>query len=205
MFRWSIRRSRALFGHHVTGVDVTKHEGVGERLDAFVEADLNEGLPRDTGEPYECIVAADVLEHTIDPGRLLREIGDRLAPSGSILVSVPNFAHWYPRVRVLAGRFDYDQRGLLDKGHVRFFTRRSFERLVADCGLHVVRREVVGTPIEDVVERGGPSPATQAARLASAIDRVAARAWPTMFGYQFLYELRPQAMTSRDVRPTSHR
>ena len=142
-------------GHQVTGVDMIKHEGVGERLDGFVEADLNKGLPGEAGGPYDCIVAADVLEHTVAPEQLLADIAARLAPGGSILVSVPNFAHWYPRARVAAGRFDYDQRGLLDRGHVRFFTRRSFERLVADCDLQIVRRTVVGSPIEDVLDRGG--------------------------------------------------
>ena len=177
-------------GRHVTGVDMVKHEGVGERLDAFVEADLNKGLPPEVGTDYDCIVAADVLEHTIAPERLLADIADRLSPGGAILVSVPNFAHWYPRARVAAGRFDYDQRGLLDRGHVRFFTRRSFERLVDDCNLQVTRRTVVGTPIEDVLDRGGKSPASSAIRLAAAIDRFATKVWPTMFGYQFLYELR---------------
>jgi hypothetical protein len=103
---------------------------------------------------------------------------------------VPNFAHWYPRLRVVTGRFDYDQRGLLDRGHVRFFTRRSFEHLVAECGLRIVRRSVVGTPIEDVLDRGGSTPLDGAVRAAAAVDRTAARVWPTMFGYQFLYELR---------------
>ena len=179
-------------GHQVTGVDMIKHEGVGERLDGFVEADLNNGLPGEVGGPYDCIVAADVLEHTVAPEQLLADIAARLAPGGAILVSVPNFAHWYPRARVAAGRFDYDQRGLLDRGHVRFFTRRSFERLVADCDLHVVRRTVVGSPIEDVLDRGGRSSARRLLRLAAAVDRAATKVWPTMFGYQFLYQLRPK-------------
>ena len=81
----------------------------------------------------------------------------RLAAGGEVFVSIPNFAHWYPRARVAAGRFDYDQRGLLDVGHVRFFTRRSFERLVDQCGLRIIERETVGSPV-DVVERGTASP-----------------------------------------------
>ena len=148
------------------------------------------GCRRRLGTGYDCIVAADVLEHTIAPEHLLADIAERLAPGGAILVSVPNFAHWYPRVRVATGRFDYDQRGLLDRGHVRFFTRRSFERLIDDANLEVIRRAVVGTPIEDVLDRGGKSPARGAVRLAGAIDRAAVKIWPTMFGYQFLYELR---------------
>ena len=130
-----------------------------------------------------------MLEHAIDPARLLEEMGSRLAPGGVVFVSVPNFAHWYPRARVAVGRFDYDRRGILDAGHVRFFTRRSFERLVDSAGFEIVRRSVVGLPIE-ALERGGHRP-SGIARLVGAVDRKAADIWPTMFGYQFLYELRP--------------
>lgn len=177
-------------GHYVVGVDVAKHEGVGARLDGFVEADLNAGLPEEVGDGFDCVIAGDVLEHTINPGALLDDIVGRLAPEGSILVSVPNFAHWYPRLRVLSGRFDYDQRGLLDRGHVRFFTRRSFERLLADHGLDIVQRHVVGSPIE-ILGPDATTPVGRAVRVAAAVDRTAVRIWPTMFGYQFLYELRP--------------
>ena len=176
-------------GHTVTGVDLVKHEGIGERVDSFVEADLNQGLPDEAGSEMRVIIAADVLEHVIDPHALLSDMAGRLATGGEILVSIPNFGHWYPRARVAAGRFDYDQRGPLDVGHVRFFTRRSFERLVDQCGLRITARETVGSPV-DVVERGTASPVmVNAVNRLSAADRAATRAWPTLFGYQFLYRL----------------
>jgi hypothetical protein len=93
---------------------------------------------------------------------------------------------------VVAGRFDYDQRGLLDQGHVRFFTRRSFESLVRSCGLRIVERQTVGIPF-DVLERGAEgsttSSGTRVLGRVGAVDRAATRAWPTLFGYQFLYRL----------------
>lgn len=181
-------------GHTVTGVDLVKHEGVGERVAHFVEADLNAGLPGEVGGDYRFVVAGDVLEHVIEPEQLLRDLAGRLSPDGEVLVSVPNFAHWYPRARVVAGRFDYDQRGLLDRGHVRFFTRRTFERLIAQCGLRIVERRTVGSPAE-IAERGleeaGRTGLAKAARAAGSVDRAATRAWPTLFGYQFLYRLVP--------------
>jgi glycosyltransferase involved in cell wall biosynthesis len=179
------------FGYQVTGVDVAKQEGVGDRLDRFVEADLNHGLPVEVGGPFDYVVAADVLEHTIAPESLIAEIASRLTPNGLLFASVPNFAHWYPRTRVALGRFDYDQRGLLDRGHVRFFTRRSFERMLDDCGIDVVARTVVGSPITEVLERGNESTKSRLVSAAAAVDQRAAHIWPTMFGYQFLYVLRP--------------
>ena len=80
--------------------------------------------------------------------QLLSELIGRLAADGTILTSVPNFAHWYPRGRVAIGRFDYDRRGILDRGHVRFFTRRSFERMVCRRRSRRAWRAVVGSPIE---------------------------------------------------------
>lgn len=176
-------------GHHVTGVDLVEHPGVAQRLDAFHVADLNAGLPDDLPSQFDTVVAGDVLEHVIDPLSLLQQVGDRLAPHGEVLVSVPNFGHWYPRGRTAIGRFDYDQRGPLDNGHVRFFTRRSFEKLVERAGMRVVERVTVGSPV-DVLERGGVSEGlVRVARGVAVADRAATRAWPTLFGYQFLYRL----------------
>ncbi|MFC7488922.1 bifunctional glycosyltransferase/class I SAM-dependent methyltransferase [Knoellia sp. CPCC 206453] len=175
-------------GHHVVGVDLVKHDGVGERVDSFVEADLNAGLPDEAGSGYGVIVAGDVLEHVIDPDALMADMKSRLADDGTILVSVPNFGHWYPRLRTASGTFDYDQRGPLDRGHVRFFTRRSFEKLIANAGLRVVERRTVGSPL-DVLERGASPVVGRAAKIASAVDRAAVKARPTFFGYQFLYKL----------------
>ena len=176
-------------GHHVTGVDLVKHIGVSERMERFVEADLNQGLPDEVGRGYRVVVAGDVLEHVIDPQSLLTDMAARLADDGEVIVSVPNFSHWYPRTRVAIGRFDYDQRGLLDNGHVRFFTRASFERLVRRSGMRVVERRTVGSPV-DVLERGGERGLlVRSIRKVAALDRLATRLWPTMFGYQFLYRL----------------
>ena len=61
-------------GHRVHGVDLVKHDGVGERLDSFVEADLNAGLPPEAGSGYDRIVAGDVLEHVVDPAALLGDL-----------------------------------------------------------------------------------------------------------------------------------
>jgi glycosyltransferase involved in cell wall biosynthesis len=179
-------------GHEVTGVDVSKADGVGDRLNAFIEANLDEGIPAEVGRDYDVVLAADVLEHVRRPGRLLEQAQQTLQPRGTVVASVPNFGHWYPRVRVALGRFDYDQRGILDADHVRFFTRRSFERLAKTSGYSIRRRESVGLPIE-VFNRGAGSrsgPQSSMSALAT-VEHVAVEAWPTLFGFQFLYELEP--------------
>lgn len=178
-------------GHHVTGVDLEEYSGVAQRLDAFHAGDLNAGLPAGLPSQFDVVVAGDVLEHVVDPLSLLTQVRDRLALDGEVLVSIPNFGHWYPRTRTAAGLFDYDQRGPLDVGHVRFFTRRSFEKMVRRAGMQVVERTVVGSPV-DVVDRGRtPGLLGRIVARVGVLDRAATRAWPTMFGYQFLYRLAP--------------
>jgi methionine biosynthesis protein MetW len=186
-------------GHHVTGVDLVARNGVKERVDRFVEADLEQGVPPDVGESFDVVVAADVLEHVRSPKRILEDVRSLLAPGGSLLVSLPNFGHWYPRTRVALGRFDYDRRGILDKDHVRFFTRRSFERLVTDAAFRVVRRSSTGLPLE-VIDRGGNGQevgSASPARMLSRVDRAAVAVRPQLFAYQFIYELVPVAAAER--------
>jgi hypothetical protein len=86
------------------------------------------------------------------------------------------------RARALLGIFDYDQRGLLDRTHVRFFTRRSIERELGRAGFRTVRSEVTGLPLDVLAKDRG-----KGKMLVSLADRMAVALRPTLFGYQFLY------------------
>jgi glycosyltransferase involved in cell wall biosynthesis len=173
-------------GHHVTGLDRHKLDGVAQRVDAFIEADLNDSLPQTLYDEFDVVVAGDILEHVVEPHSLLADLVRTVRPGGEILVSVPNFGHWYPRGRTALGKFDYDQRGPLDRGHLRFFTRDSIEALIANCGLTIMDRATVGTPF-DMLAAGGSRMRERLASGAAHTDRVATRVWPLMLGYLFLY------------------
>lgn len=171
------------FGHRVTGVDFLELPGVRDRVDDFVSADLDRGLPTtliDQG-PYDVVIAADVLEHLRKPDRLLDQIRSVLAPGGTLIVSVPNIGHWYSRGRIALGLFDYDQRGILDLTHLRFFTRRSLLKMLRQAGFRVLQEEATGLPLEILAHGTG-----LVAGAARALDRVAVDARPTLFGYQFV-------------------
>jgi glycosyltransferase involved in cell wall biosynthesis len=178
-----------LSGHTVIGVDSVKLDGVADRLDGFVEADLNQGLPAEVGTDFDVVVGADVFEHLVDPAALLAQLRDVLGPRGVVMVSIPNVAHWYPRLRVMFGRFDYERRGIFDSGHLRFFTRSSFERMANGAGMRVRRRSISGLPLE-VADRGGPAP-DWAISMISGLDHLGAAMSPTLFAYQLLFELEP--------------
>lgn len=184
------QRIRTL-GHHVTGVDLDRFDGVEERLDGFIQADLEHGIPDSVGSGYDIVLCADVIEHVRDPRQLLHDAGQLVAAGGSVIASVPNFGHWYPRTRTALGLFDYDRRGILDSTHIRFFTRRSFEHLISDAGLVVVRRDATGLPF-DVAKRGsGDDGESAKVGLVGAVDKMTVKLRPQLFGYQFLYELKP--------------
>jgi glycosyltransferase involved in cell wall biosynthesis len=192
-------------GHEVVGVDRQEHPRTAERLDHFVVADLDGGIPETVGDGFDVVLAADVLEHVREPERILRDARARLRSGGCVVTSVPNFGHWYPRTRVVLGRFDYDRRGILDRDHVRFFTRRSFERMAASTGFGVRRRETIGLPLE-ITERGGTDDVAGSGlgRAARSLDRLGLSLAPSLFAYQYLYELEPLPETvSFDLGPTA--
>jgi len=182
-------RLRAI-GHEVVGVDRVKKDGVAGRVDTFVEADLDRALPDEVGSSFDAVVAVDVLGYLRDPEAVLRSAADRLRHDGLMYVSVPNMGHWYPRARVAAGRFGYDQRGILDRDHLRFFSKASAERLFASAGLRVRRALPVGLPV-DLMERdkGGAERSSRLAASLRGIDRIGMSLRPTMFAYQFVFEL----------------
>ena len=172
-------------GHHVTGVDVLEIARVTERTDAFHKADLNEGIPPEVGSGFDIVLAADVIEHLMNPGAFMDQVHNVLAPEGVALFCVPNIAHWYPRLRSTLGMFDYDQRGILDSTHIRFFTRRSISKLIERHGFTVRRIEPVGLPLDALGVEGTK------AKVIRLIDRLSLDLWPTMFGYQFIVEASP--------------
>lgn len=106
--------------------------------DRVVVADIDSvDLQKELGDDrYDVIVAADVLEHLTDPlGALQRLAAFLTVDSGYFVVSLPNVAHGSVRLALLEGRFPYQDLGLLDSTHLRFFTRESLERLVDDADL----------------------------------------------------------------------
>ena len=84
------------------------------------------------GERYDAIVCADVLEHLSRPERVLAACRDLLTPNGRVLISVPNASYSGLVAELLQGEFRYREEGLLDRTHLRFFTRRSLRRFLRD-------------------------------------------------------------------------
>lgn len=88
---------------------------------------------------YDYLVLADVIEHTPNPQQFLRELCEAAGPKARVLVSTPNIAFGASRLGLLDGRFDYVDSGLLERTHLRFFTRSTLLELFQRAGLDVER------------------------------------------------------------------
>jgi O-antigen biosynthesis protein len=124
-------------GHHVTGIELVPEMAERARgwLDHVVTADVErDGFPFPPAS-FDALVFADVLEHLLDPWRVLREAVEVLAEDGVVVASIPNVQNLDVLRRLLRGRWDYRERGILDFGHLRFFTLHSIRTLFAQAGL----------------------------------------------------------------------
>jgi 2-polyprenyl-3-methyl-5-hydroxy-6-metoxy-1,4-benzoquinol methylase len=97
--------------------------------------------------PPQAIVCGDILEHLRDPWDTLSWLRTLLAPGGIAVVSVPNIGHWTARREILRGRFDYTDFGLLDRTHLRFFTRATAAELARRAGFSVRAERQAGAPL----------------------------------------------------------
>lgn len=112
-------------------------------VDRAIIADLDEPLP-EVGR-FDLILALDVLEHLYDPDRVLKAVTDRLLPGGVVIVSVPNVAHWQISVPLLfRQQFDYVDAGMMDRTHIRWFTKKTALQMMDGAGLTVTRATASG-------------------------------------------------------------
>jgi len=130
-------------GAHVVGLEIVPSsiEKAKMVLDEVYSANIetDEVLDVLKDRKFDTIMFADVLEHTVNPGAVLRRMSNLLEDGGHVIVSLPNVAAWTVRLGLLSGNFEYQPSGILDDTHLRFFTRQTAIKLVQDAGLEVLR------------------------------------------------------------------
>ena len=117
------------------------------RLHRLIEADLHDWdrVADGIGDTrFDGLIFSDVLEHVYDPRTVLENYLEFVKPGGRVLISVPNMVVWTNRLRLLLGRVEYDDTGVMDRTHIRFFTFKTARRLVEAAGCRVER--VASTP-----------------------------------------------------------
>lgn len=129
---------KARTGTDVIGIepDPARSAAAAERgLTVYCEC-LSQEFLRQRG-PFDTILFADVLEHLPNPGEVLLIAKQGLAPGGAIVASVPNAAHFFVRMNLLRGRFEYHDCGIMDVTHLRWFTHETLHRFFSNLGFTV--------------------------------------------------------------------
>lgn len=155
------------------------------RLTRIVCGTVESALAEIPDGHFDCITFNDVLEHLVDPWEVLRTVQSKLAPGGSVLASIPNL-RYFPVVRSLVtqGDFHYVAQGVLDSTHLRFFTKKSMQRLFSESGYAV-------TQIHGLQW-------TQFPRLLGVLNRIFRRAFDDMHYLQFVIQAKPVLMRHTD-------
>jgi SAM-dependent methyltransferase len=124
----------------VGGVELTMDAAfkAKDQLDFFLEGDIEKiKLPIEEAS-LDLILCLDVLEHLVDPWMIVRSLSKLLKPGGVIILSLPNIMHRSPMVPLFfKDRWDYTPSGILDKTHLRFFTRKTAIELLEQAELKV--------------------------------------------------------------------
>jgi 2-polyprenyl-3-methyl-5-hydroxy-6-metoxy-1,4-benzoquinol methylase len=154
-----------------------------------IRTDLDEPLPELKGE-FDLIVCGDVLEHLKNPSEVLGRLRTILKPDGTMIISVPNVAHAWIRLQLLLGRFEYTDRGILDRAHLHFYTRSSFHRFLRQEGMEIVEFAAVPVPLPLVVPRKLQG---RVFNVVHRLNAITARMWSTLFAYQFIAIARKDA------------
>lgn len=174
---------------YVVGMDYSTESlaVAGDKLDATWQIDLNSQLPHDiTDDTFDVIVLADILEHIYMPGAILQSAEKLLKPGGKLLISIPNAGYVGALLSLYDDEWQYREEGILDRTHIRFYTRKSIIELLKLSGYDAVICDRVFRDLWD-------SEFTQ--RLDNQASSV--RDWllakPEGAAYQFIIEARPSA------------
>ena len=135
--------------------------------------------------PFDYIVFADVLEHLPNPAEIVAMARAGLKPGASVVASIPNVAHWFVRTDLLRGRFDYQDCGIMDATHLRWFTRRTIREFFERLGFQITALDCTMNISLPDYQRRYPWRKMSPAFRRKIVGKLAA--WsPTLFGCQHI-------------------
>lgn len=130
---------KKMYGCTVWGVepDISAATLAKEKLDNVIIAPFTEELGFH-GQKFDAIFFNDVLEHLVDPAGALKVAKEHLTKEGFIIASIPNILHYETIANIIKTRdWKYEEAGIMDKTHLRFFSKKSVVRLFEQAGLQV--------------------------------------------------------------------
>lgn len=171
-------RERGAADAEVIGVDVSSQalEFAAQHYNQVYRSNVEQEQLRDVvgAQPFDTIIALEVLEHLFAPKAALIQLRELLQPRGELIVSFPNIAWWRYRLTLLAGRFPEDYHIFDAVEHLQYFTLPSFQRLLTESGYHITA--IDGEFLQPVGVRQLPQP------LRRSLNALA----PNLFGYQIV-------------------
>jgi methionine biosynthesis protein MetW len=180
-------------GCRVVGVEGDSHAAAEARsyCERVHVGDLAEGaFLEKIEERVDVVFFGDVIEHLADPSPLLDRAHAWLKSGGQVICSVPNVAYWKIRYELLRGRFDYQEIGILDRNHLRFYTRESFAKRLCETGYHVDGvRPICSDPQPLAFRVSDP----ERRPSHSAVMNFLLRRFPAWMATQFLFRARTAA------------
>lgn len=186
-------------GNQVTGVDILSKPKSLDSFDQYISADIDKGLddalPKLEGKKFDCILLLDILEHVRFGDKILHQCRDLLKENGLLLVSLPNVANITVRLSLLFGQFKYSQRGILDKTHLRFYTRNSARRFLEENGYEITHQQMTIMPVELVL---GLSSKNLIMRSINLILAIFTKLLPGLLGYQSIFTVKPKALLEKE-------
>ena len=170
-------------GHYVVGIerDAALAATARNHYACFEVVDI-ESFDFPYSQEFDCVLFADVLEHLRDPATVLKRELPCLKTAAQVIASVPNVANIVIRASLFLGRFEYGDRGILDRTHLRFFSLKSLKTLLNRCGFDV--RKIYATPIP--VQMILPVTNRQFFAPLHGLHHLVVRLWKTLFAYQFV-------------------
>lgn len=145
-------------GNYLKSIDITDIYAVEidpeaqEHLSTIYK-EVKDDISAFDGKKFDVVLLLDILEHLPNPRSFLQQLKSYLAKDALILVSIPNIAHWSIRFSLLFGSFNYTERGILDRSHLHFFTRKSFKRLVKESGFSTLELSQSVIPLELILPK----------------------------------------------------
>ena len=114
------------------------------KIDHVINADAMQGVEELPDDYFDCAVFLDVLEHLVDPYELLQRIKTKLRPDGLVVCSIPNIRYYRAfKKYVIDGDWEYEDHGIMDKTHLRFFTQKSLVKAFSSLNYDLIHLDGV--------------------------------------------------------------